>query len=111
MPINILMPALSPTMEKGGLEILRIGLIEDQLYISVRPVLKQHSQWGEVLAEAARRLGAIYAAQTQGLSKKDGAIAIAQAFAAEFGAKPVKAMAKPAKKAAKKKTAPRRKKR
>ena len=98
-------------LEKGGLEILRVGLIEDQLYISARPVLKNAAQWGEVLAEAARRLGAIYAAQTPGLSKKDATVQIAEAFAAEFGAKPVKTSAKPAKKAAKKKAAPRRKKR
>ena len=38
-------------LEKGGLEILRVGLIEDELYISARPVLGQVSQWGEVLAE------------------------------------------------------------
>jgi hypothetical protein len=77
-------------LEKGGLEILRVGLIEDELYISARPVLERPSQWGEVLAEAARRLGAIYAAQTQGLSKKDVTVQIAEAFAADMGAVPVK---------------------
>ena len=77
-------------LEKGGLEILRVGLIEDELYISARPVLGQPSQWGEVLAEAARRLGAIYAAQTEGLSKKDVTVQIVEAFAAEMGAVPVK---------------------
>ena len=93
-------------LEKGGLEILRVGLIEDELYISARPVLGQVSQWGEVLAEAARRLGAIYAAQTQGLSKKDVTVQIAEAFAADMGAVPVKAASptKSAKKAARKST-------
>jgi hypothetical protein len=93
-------------LEKGGLEILRVGLIEDELYISARPVLGQVSQWGEVLAEAARRLGAIYAAQTQGLSKKDVTVQIAEAFVADMGAVPVKEAStapRPAKKAAKKK--------
>jgi len=90
-------------LEKGGLEILRIGLIEDELYISARPVLKNASQWGEVLAEAARRLAAIYAAQTPGLTNKDMTVTIAEAFAAEMGAKPVPAPGKkPAKKSAKK---------
>jgi hypothetical protein len=98
-------------LEKGGLEILRLGLVEDELYVAARPVLKQPSQWGEALAEVARRLGAVYAAQTPGLSKKDVTVQIAEAFAAEFGARPVKSSAKPAKKAAKKKAAPRRKKR
>jgi hypothetical protein len=91
-------------LEKGGLEILRVGLIEDELYISARPVLGQPSQWGEVLAEAARRLGAIYAAQTQGLSKKDVTVQIVEAFAADMGAVPVKE-ASPAPRAAKTKKA------
>jgi hypothetical protein len=88
-------------LEKGGAEILRIGLIEDELYISARPILKNPAQWGEVLGEAARRLGAIYAAQDKGLSRKDIIVQIAEAFAADMGAKPVKAetAAKPAKKA------------
>src|SRR6185295_14347556 len=92
-------------LEKGGLEILRVGLIEDELYISARPVLGQVSQWGEVLAEAARRLGGIYAAQAQGLSQKDVTVQIAEAFAADMGAVPVKeagAAPRPAKKIAKK---------
>jgi len=88
-------------LEKGGLEILRVGLIEDELYISARPVLGRPSQWGEVLAEAARRLGAIYAAQTRGLSTKDVTVQIAEAFAADMGAVPVKE-ASPAPHAAKK---------
>ena len=77
-------------LEKGGIEILRVGLIEDELYVSARPVLGQPSQWGEVLAEAARRLGAIYAAQTQGLSNRDVTVQIAEAFAADMGAVAVK---------------------
>src|SRR5690349_5788047 len=92
-------------LEKGGLEILRVGLIEDELYISARPVLGQVSQWGEVPAEATRRLGAIYAAQTQGLSKKDVTVQIAEAFMADMGAVPVKEASptpRPAKKTAKK---------
>src|SRR4029079_16079630 len=91
-------------LEKGGLEILRVGLIEDGLYISARPVLGQVSQWGEGLAEAARRLGGIYAAQTQGLSTKDVTVQIAEAFAADMGAVPVKeaSTTKSAKKAVKK---------
>ena len=48
------------------------------------------AQWGEVLADVARRLGAIYAAQETGLSKKDVTVQIAEAFVAEMGARPVK---------------------
>ena len=88
-------------LEKGGLEILRLGIIDDELYVSALPAFKAPAQWGEVLAEVAARLGAIYATQNTGLSKKDVTIDIVEAFAAEMGARPVKA-AKPAKKPAKK---------
>ena len=54
------------------------------------PAFKTPAQWGEVLAEVANRLGAIYAAQTPGLSKKDATVQIVEAFAAEMGARPVK---------------------
>src|SRR5438128_2153824 len=98
-------------LENGGVEILRAGIVEDELYVSALPAFKQPSQWGEVLADIARRIGAIYAAQTPGLSRKDVTVQIAEAFAADMGAKPVpKAARKPAKKSAKK-TAPARKKR
>jgi hypothetical protein len=94
-------------LENGGLEILRAGIVEDELYVSALPAFKQPSQWGEVLADIARRIGAIYAAQMPGLSKKDVTVQIAEAFAADMGAKrvdakPVKAADKPAKKPAKK---------
>jgi hypothetical protein len=94
-------------LDKGGLEILRLGIVEDELYVSALPAFTSPGQWGEVLAEVARRLGAVYAAQGKGLNKKDVTVQIVEAFAAEMGALPVKAaLAKPraAKKAAKKPT-------
>jgi hypothetical protein len=81
-------------LEKGGLEILRAGIVEDQLYVSAVPAFKSAAQWGEVLADIARRLGTIYAAQGTGLSKKDVVVQIAEAFAADFGARPVRAAAR-----------------
>ena len=78
-------------LEHGGHEILRLGIIKDELYVSARPSFKDPGQWGVVLAEVTRRLGAIYAAQTASLSKKDVTVQIAEAFAADFGARPVKA--------------------
>ena len=92
-------------LENGGLEILRLGIVDDELYVSTLPAFQSPAQWGEVLAEVANRLGAIYAAQTPGLSKKDVIVQIVEAFAAEMGARPVKAAKtkkKPAKKPAKK---------
>jgi hypothetical protein len=78
-------------LEDGGVEILRAGIVKDELYVSALPAFKAPAQWGEVLAEIAGRLGAIYAAQTPGLSKKDVTVQIAEAFAAETGARPVHA--------------------
>ena len=94
-------------LENGGVEILRAGIVKDELYVSALPAFKAPAQWGEVLADVARRLGAIYAAQKAGLSKKDVTVQIAEAFAADMGARPVKAAVakKTAKKAASNKPA------
>src|ERR1700756_2752928 len=80
-------------LANGGVEILRLGIIDDELYVSALPAFKAPAQWGEVLAEVSKRLGAIYAAQNTGLSKKDVTVQIAEAYAAEMGASPVKAKA------------------
>ena len=83
-------------LEDGGVEILRLGIIKDELYVSALPAFTAPSQWGEVLAEVAERIGAIYAAQNPGLDARDVTIDIAEAFVAELGAQPVKPAAKPA---------------
>ena len=88
-------------LENGGAEILRVGIIKDDLYVTARPAFKAPALWGEVLADIARRLGGIYAAQSRGLTDKEVTVQIAEAFAAEMGARPVKA-AKASKKSAKK---------
>jgi hypothetical protein len=94
-------------LENGGLEILRLGIIDDELYVAALPAFKSPLQWGEVLAEVASRLGAIYAAQQGGLTRKDATVQIAEAFAAEMGARPAKTpargRAKPASSPAKRK--------
>jgi hypothetical protein len=93
-------------LENGGVEILRVGIVDDDLYVSALPTFKAPSLWGEVLADIARRLGGIYAAQTPGLSRQDVTVQIAEAFAADMGARPVKAAKvkkKPARPAAKRK--------
>ena len=41
-------------LENGGLEILRLGIIDDELYVSALPAFKAPAQWGEVLAEVAQ---------------------------------------------------------
>ena len=80
-------------LENGGVEILRLGIIDDELYVSALPAFKAPAPWGEVLAEVTQRLGAIYAAQKTGLTKKDVTVEIAEAYVAELGARPAKAQA------------------
>jgi hypothetical protein len=90
-------------LDHGGAEILRAGIVEDALYVTARRAFEDPGKWGEVLAEIAGRLGAIYAAERSGLSKKDVTVQIAEAFVAEMGAKSVaKSPAKPGKTTAKK---------
>ena len=96
-------------LENGGVEILRLGIVNDELYVSALPAFKAPAQWGEVLAEVSQRLGTIYAAQKTGLSKKDVTVQIAEAYVAEMGASPVKAKAKPKSKTAAKPAARRKK--
>ena len=94
----------SQALDNGGVEILRAGIIDGELYVTARRAFKDPAKWGELLAEVAGRLASIYVAEVPGLSKKDVTVQIAEAFAAEMGAQPVKAKPakKPAKKAAKK---------
>jgi hypothetical protein len=83
-----------PALDKGGVEILRVGIVNDELYVSALPAFKDPGQWGEVLADIAWRIGAIYAAQTPGLSKKDVTVQIVEAFATDMGAVEAKSVAK-----------------
>jgi cell division septation protein DedD len=78
-------------LSDGGVEILRLGIVNDELYVSALPAFDTPAPWGEVLAEVTKRLGTIYAAQKAGLSKKDIMVQIAEAYLAEMGASPVQA--------------------
>jgi|SRR5215470_5127411 len=85
-------------LDKGGLEILRAGLIEDELYVEARRVFKDPATWGEVLGDIARRIAAIYSLEDSAPSEKDIVADIVEAFASEMGLTPVKTTSKPAKK-------------
>jgi hypothetical protein len=72
-------------LDKGGLEILRAGLIEDELYVTARPTFDHPSVWGEVLADITRRISQLYAGDGK-YSRKDALAAISGAYAADLGA-------------------------
>jgi hypothetical protein len=72
----------------GGVEILRAGMIDDELYVSARHAFKDPAQWGEVLADITRRLALLYSLETD-LSEDEARIEIEEAYAAEMGAEVV----------------------
>jgi Domain of unknown function (DUF5076) len=89
-------------IENGGLEILRAGIIDDELHVSARRAFKDPKQWGEVLADIAQRIAKLYANETQ-RTEQDVIAAIRTVFAAQPGAPVARPRRKPASK-----TAPRR---
>ncbi len=91
-------------LDKGGIEILRAGVINDELYVSARNVLQDMAQWGEVLADITRRLGELVAAEGE-CSEQEAIAAIASAFAADLGAPAVGNSVTPRNRVAKRKAA------
>ncbi len=75
----------SEAQERGGVEILRAGLMSDELYVTARPAFDDPAMWGEVLADITRRLARLYAADGK-FTHKDALSAIESAFAADLGA-------------------------
>ncbi len=53
-------------LEHGGVEILRCGVINEGLHVTMRPVFEDTQMWGRVLADIAFQLAGVYAQQTKG---------------------------------------------
>lgn len=75
----------SEAQERGGVEILRAGLMSDELYVAARAAFDDPGMWGEVLADITRRLARLYAAEGK-FTHKDALSAIEGAYAADLGA-------------------------
>jgi hypothetical protein len=125
--------ALPPeALSNGGAEILRVGIIANELYVQARRAFKDPARWGEVLADIARELALYHSAEDTSLTEEEILTQIEQAFAADLGAPvvedekpakarstqpatkakaktPAKAPAKPARKSTKKSATPARK--
>jgi uncharacterized protein DUF5076 len=80
----------SEALAQGGVELLRVAVTDDELFILARPALKDPAEWGEILAEVTRRLGLLYDMGDTGFAEQDVVVAIEEAYAAEMGAKSVK---------------------
>jgi hypothetical protein len=72
-------------LDKGGVEILRAGLVADELYVTARPAFDDPAMWGEVLGDIAQKLARMFAGDGK-LTHKQALAAIGSAFAAALGA-------------------------
>ena len=53
-------------LQHGGVEILRCGVINQGLHVTMRPVFEDTQMWGRVLADIAFQLAGVYAQHTKG---------------------------------------------
>jgi hypothetical protein len=73
-------------LDKGGVEILRAGIVDGELYVTARRAFKEPSKWGDVLADTARRIALLYSAEDTDLSEAEILTDIMEAIVADLGA-------------------------
>jgi hypothetical protein len=78
------LPVADEALDKGGVELLRAGLAEEELYVTVRRVFEKPDQWGAVLADITLHLAALYS-QDSDLTKDNVIAIVAQGFAQSLG--------------------------
>jgi hypothetical protein len=49
-------------LEVGGVEILRAGIVDGELHVTLRPTFEEPGKWGDLLSEVVRRIAKAYAA-------------------------------------------------
>lgn len=109
LPVYDALAIPNEALANGGVEILRAGLIDDELFVTARHAFKDPAQWGEILAHITRRLALLYAMETD-LSEAEALAEIEEAYAAEMGAPVIEDQPAPASGTEAKPRAPRRKK-
>jgi hypothetical protein len=83
-PIYDALPISNDALDKGGVELLRAAVVDQELFIAARrDAFVGHATWGLVLADIARRLASLYAADGR-LTEAEVTTAIADAFAWSF---------------------------
>jgi len=99
------LPISNDALDRGGVELLRAGVVNEELFITARRVFAKPAQWGYVLADITRRLAALYAAES-GFAEAKVSTAIADTIARSLrsGASAVR---RPAKRASMKPSPPR----
>jgi hypothetical protein len=95
------LPIPNDALDKGGVEMLRAGVVDEELFVTARRAFSDPAHWGYLLADVTRRLATLYAAEG-GLTEAKVTTAIAGAFAQSLRAagapasKPAKLRAKSA---------------
>ena len=51
--------------EKGGIEVLRAGVVEGGLHVMLRRAFNDPQAWGILLADVARQVARVYAQETE----------------------------------------------
>lgn len=71
--------------EKGGIEVLRAGVVDGGLHVTLRRAFNDPQAWGILLADVARQVARVYAQEGRD-SDAQVAARIRSAFAAEMDA-------------------------
>ena len=57
---------IPPTaLDKGGIEVLRTAIVNDDVHVTLRPAFQEPQAWGLLLAQVIRNVGRAYAQQPQ----------------------------------------------
>lgn len=71
--------------QRGGIEVLRAGVVEGGLHVVLRRAFNDPKAWGVLLADVARQVSSIYVMET-GAEQRDILGQISEAFTAEMKA-------------------------
>jgi hypothetical protein len=71
--------------QKGGVEVLRAGVVDGGLHVTLRRAFSDPKAWGILLADVARQVARVYA-QEGDEAEENVAERIRDAFAAEMDA-------------------------
>jgi Domain of unknown function (DUF5076) len=94
-PIYDALPISNDALDKGGVEVLRAAVVNEELFVTARcAVFAEPAHWGFLLADVARRLASLYAADGRATEAKVSA-AIVRAFARSFHRSGARAKSKP----------------
>jgi hypothetical protein len=93
-PIYEALPISNDALDKGGVELLRAAVVDEELFVTARcAAFAEPAHWGWVLADITRRLASLYAADGHATEAKVSA-AIVRAFTRSFHSSGARAKSK-----------------